>query len=89
MKCLTTSTAKRTPPRVGNKFPSLPLKQRLPVRCAEKYVAGNLFLVLVPQGLELLLALVLGDLSTPFFLEIAHDDTTFVQFINKTDCIII
>ena len=44
---------------------------------------GNLFLVLVPQGLELLLALVLGDFFTPFFLKIAHDDTTFVLFINK------
>lgn len=49
----------------------------------------NLFLVLVPQGLELLLALVFGDFFTPFFLEIAHDDTTFVQLFNKTDCIII
>ena len=41
---------------------------------------GTLFLVLVPQGLELLLALVFGDLFPPFFLEIAHDDTTFVLF---------
>ena len=54
-----------------------------------KYCGDDLFLVLVPQGLELLLALVLGDFFTPFFLEIAHDDTTFVQLINKTDCIII
>ena len=49
----------------------------------------NLLLVLVPQGLELLLALVFGDFFTPFFLEIAHDNTTFVQLINKTDCTII
>ena len=49
----------------------------------------NLLLVLVPQGLELLLALVFGDLFTPFFLEIAHDDTTFVQLFNKTDYTII
>ena len=89
MKCLTTSTAKRTPPRVGNKFPSLPLKQRLPFRRAEKYLAGNLFLVLVPQGLELLLALVLGDFFTPFFLQVAHSNTTFVQLFNKTDYTII
>ena len=40
----------------------------------------NLLLVLVPQGLELLLALVFGDFLTPFFLKIAHDDTTFVLF---------
>ena len=44
-----------------------------------KYCGDDLFLVLVPQGLELLLALVLGDFFTPFFLEIAHDDTTFVH----------
>ena len=50
---------------------------------------GDLFLVLVPQGLELLLALVLGDFFTPFFLEVAHSNTTFVQFINKTDYAII
>ena len=54
-----------------------------------KFYGDDLFLVLVPQGLELLLALVLGDFFTPFFLEIAHDDTTFVQLINKTDCVII
>ena len=53
------------------------------------FIYKNSLLVLVTHRLELLLALVLGDLSTPFFLEIAHDDTTFVQFINKTDCIII
>ena len=49
----------------------------------------DLFLVLVPQGLELLLALVFGDLFTPFFLEVAHSNTTFVQLFNKTDCTII
>ena len=54
-----------------------------------KICGRDLFLVLVPQGLELLLALVFGDFFTPFFLEIAHNDTTFVQLINKTDCIII
>ena len=45
-----------------------------------KTCSDDLFLVLVPQGLELLLALVLGDFLTPFFLKIAHDDTTFVLF---------
>ena len=50
---------------------------------------GDFLLVLVPQGLELLLALVLGDFFTPFFLEVAHNNTTFVQIINKTDYIII
>ena len=54
-----------------------------------KTCSDDLFLVLVPQGLELLLALVLGDLFTPFFLEVAHNNTTFVQLFNKTDCIII
>ena len=51
-----------------------------PFSAMRKPRRGTLFLVLVPQGLELLLALVFGDLFTPFFLEIAHDDTTFVLF---------
>ena len=32
----------------------------------------NLLLVLVPQGLELLLALVLGNLLAALFLQITH-----------------
>ena len=39
---------------------------------------GDLFLVLVPQGLELLLALVLGDLLATLFLEVAHFELSCV-----------
>ena len=72
-------TAKRTPPRVRNKSRRTSENQREPFRYAE-ICSIDLFLVLVPQGLELLLALVFGDFLTPFFLKIAHDDTTFVLF---------
>ena len=60
--------------------PAAPLNFRGDLSAMRKTCSDDLFLVLVPQGLELLLALVLGDFLTPFFLEIAHDDTTFVLF---------
>jgi hypothetical protein len=69
--------------------PAAPLKLEVSFPLCGKSVDGNLFLVLVPQGLELLLALVLGDLFTPFFLQVAHNNTTFVQLFNKTDYVII
>jgi hypothetical protein len=48
-----------------------------------KFLLQRLFLVLVPQGLELLLALVFGDFLPPFLLEIAHNDTTLCSIVNK------
>ena len=67
---------------MGNKFRRSLCKRGF-LSAVRKNLWRNLFLVLVPQGLELLLALVLGDFFTPFFLEIAHDDTTFVQLLTK------
>ena len=49
----------------------------------------RLFLVLVPQGLELLLAFVFGDFLPPFLLEIAHNDTTLCSIDRQTDCFLI
>ena len=66
-------------------IPAAPLMLEVSFPLCGNNTGEKLFLVLVPQGLKLLLALVLGDLFTPFFLEIAHDDTTFVLLINKTD----
>ena len=81
-------TAKRTPPRVRNK-PRRTSINRGRLSAERKSMGEDLFLVLVPQGLELLLALVFGDLLAPFLLQVAHDSPLlFILHIDKCRSII-